>query len=157
MTQADNPATQRSAAPDPDKVSLKQLRYLSAIAETGSFRRAADRLGVTQPALTAQIAALESGLGLQLFERSRRGAALSPEGRELLGSARRVLEEFQGFVDRAATLSGGAVVTYRTGVPPTLGPYLLPHILPPLHRKYTGLRLYVRESVPRDLDRKSVV
>ena len=60
--------------------TLKQLRYLSAIAETGSFRRAADRLGVTQPALTAQIAALEAGLGLQLFERSRRGAALSPEG-----------------------------------------------------------------------------
>jgi LysR family hydrogen peroxide-inducible transcriptional activator len=152
VTQADKPAAPRSAALDPEKVSLKQLRCLSAIAETGSFRRAADRLGVTQPALTAQIAALEAGLGLQLFERSRRGAALSPEGRELLGSAHRVLEEFQGFVDRAATLSGGAVVTYRTGVPPTLGPYLLPHILPPLHRKYAGLRLYVRESVPRDLE-----
>ncbi|KGE02978.1 LysR substrate-binding domain-containing protein [Pseudohaliea rubra] len=70
----------------------------------------------------------------------------------MLGNAHRVLEEFQGFADRAATLSGGAVVTYRTGVPPTLGPYLLPHILPPLHRKYGGLRLYVRESSTRDLE-----
>ena len=152
MSKANRPAAPRSAPLNPDKVSLRQLRYLSAIADAGSFRRAADRLGVTQPALTAQIAALEAGLALQLFERSRRGATLSPEGRELLGGARRVLEEFQGFVDRAATLSGGAVVTYRTGVPPTLGPYLLPHILPPLHRKYAGLRLYVRESVPRDLE-----
>ncbi len=137
---------------NPDKISLRQLRYFAAIAEAGSFRRAAERLQVSQPALTAQIASLEGALELQLFERSRTGAALSPAGRELLGSTRRVLEEFQGFVDRAGTLSGGAVVTYRAGVPPTLGPYLLPRILPSLHRQYSGLRLYVRESVPRDLE-----
>jgi len=137
---------------NPEKVSLKQLRCLDAIAEAGSFRRAADRLGVTQPALTAQVAALETALDLQLFERSRTGASLSPAGRELLDSTRRVLEEFQGLVDRANTLAGGAVLTYRTGVPPTLGPYLLPHILPALHRQYAGLKLYVRENVPRDLE-----
>lgn len=136
----------------PDKITLKQLRYLSAIADFGSFRGAATRLGVTQPALTAQIAALESALSLQLLERSRGGASLSPAGRELLGSTRRVLEEFQGLVDRAGTLLGGEVATYRTGVPPTLGPYLLPHLLPALHRQYAGLRLYVREHVPRDLE-----
>lgn len=137
---------------NPEKVSLKQLRYLDAIAEAGSFRRAANRLGVTQPALTAQVASLEDALDLQLFERSRTGASLSPAGRELLDSTRRVLEEFQGLVDRANTLSGGAVLTYRTGVPPTLGPYLLPHILPALHRQYAGLKLYVREGVPRDIE-----
>ncbi|MEM8769847.1 MAG: hydrogen peroxide-inducible genes activator [Pseudomonadota bacterium] len=137
---------------NPDKISLRQLRYFAAIAEAGSFRQAAERLQVTQPALTAQIASLEKSLELQLFERSRTGASLSPAGRELLGSTRRVLEEFQGFVDRASTLSGGEVVTYRAGVPPTLGPYLLPRILPSLHRQYAGLRLYVRESVPRDLE-----
>lgn len=152
MSEQNKSVLPQNTALNTDRVSLKQLRYFLAIAETGSFRRAADHLGVTQPALTAQIAALETALALQLFERSRRGAALSPEGRELLGSARRVLEEFQGFVDRAGTLSGGAVVTYRTGVPPTLGPYLLPHILPPLHRRHADLRLYVRESVPRDLE-----
>jgi len=61
-------------------------------------------------------------------------------------------QEFQGLVDRAGTLLGGEVATYRTGVPPTLGPYLLPHLLPALHRQYAGLRLYVREHVPRDLE-----
>lgn len=153
MAQQHSPAAPaRDSGIAPERISLKQLRFFAAIAETGSFRQAADRLGVTQPALTAQIASLEASIGLQLFERSRRGAALSPEGRELLGNAHRVLEEFRGFTDRAATLSGGAVVTYRTGVPPTLGPYLLPHILPPLHRRYAGLRLYVRESSTRELE-----
>ena len=84
MTQADKPAAPRSAALDPDKVSLKQLRYLSAIAETGSFRRAADRLGVTQPALTAQIAALEAGLDSFVLRIRRRARGVEQQVDERL-------------------------------------------------------------------------
>lgn len=137
---------------DIDRLTLRQIRYFTAVAEHGSFRRAAERLDVTQPTLTAQIAALEKALDTQLFERSRAGTWPSSAGRELLPNARRVLEELRGFHDRAVELSSGVVGTYRLGVTPTLGPYLLPTILPDIHARYAGLKLYVREAAPSDLE-----
>jgi LysR family hydrogen peroxide-inducible transcriptional activator len=77
---------------------------------------------------------------------------LTAIGRELLPNARRLLEEFQGLLDRAESVSRGPAGTYRLGVTATLGPYLLPHILPALHRRYTALKLYIREDAPRDLE-----
>ena len=132
--------------------TLRQLEYFLAIAERGSFRRAADQLDVTQPTLTGQIAALERELALTLFERTRSGANLTPSGRELLDHAHRVLEHANGFGAAAERLSGHGMGTYRLGVTPTLGPYLLPHILPGLHRTYSTLRLYVREATPAELE-----
>ena len=64
--------------------TLRQMSYFIAVSESGSFRRAADSLEITQPTLTSQIATLEERLGLVLFERSRSGATMSPAGRELL-------------------------------------------------------------------------
>ncbi len=137
---------------DLDRVTIRQIRYFAAVADAGSFRRAADRLDITQPTLTAQISALEDALEAQLFERTRSGTWPSATGRELLPTARRVIEEVQGFCDHAASLAGGSAATYRMGVTPTLGPYLLPHILPGIHADYAGLKLYVREAPPRDLE-----
>ena len=133
-------------------ISLKQLQYFAAVAEYGSFRQAAFRLGITQPTLSNQIAIMERALKIQLFERTRKGINITPQGRELLLSARRVLEEAQGFISQASLLSGGGIGTYRLGVTPTLGPYLLPHILNPIHNKYTDLKLYVRENAPSELE-----
>jgi LysR family hydrogen peroxide-inducible transcriptional activator len=133
-------------------LTLRQLHYFVAVSENGSFRRAADQLGVTQPTLTAQIAVLEQGLGVQIFERSRAGTRLTAAGRELMPSARRVLEEAQGLDDLAHSLAGGYVGTYRLGVAPTIGPYLLPYILPQIHAIYAGLKLYVREATPSILE-----
>mgnify|MGYP001219479550 FL=1 len=133
-------------------ISLKQLQYFAAVAEYGSFRQAAFRLGITQPTLSNQIAIMEKALKVQLFERTRKGINITPQGRELLLSARRVLEEAQGFISQASLLSGGGIGTYRLGVTPTLGPYLLPHILNPIHNKYTDLKLYVRENAPSELE-----
>jgi LysR family hydrogen peroxide-inducible transcriptional activator len=132
--------------------TIRQIRYFLAVADASSFRRAATRLRVTQPTVTQQILALEEAFEVQLFERSRAGTTLSPAGRELLPSARRVLEEFQGLCDQAESLLRGPSGTYRLGVTPTLGPYLLPHILPDIHRQYSAIKLYVREGVPRDLE-----
>jgi LysR family hydrogen peroxide-inducible transcriptional activator len=131
------------------KISLRQLEYFIAVAENGSFRRAAQKMHVSQPTLTAQVASLERALGGSLFERNRAGTAQSPLGRELLRHARRVLEEFHGLVDQAASLIDGPAGTYRFGVTPTMGPYLLPQILPDIHREYAALKFYVREGVPR--------
>ena len=72
-----------------DRLSLKQIRYFTTIAESGSFRQAAFRLDVTQPALSNQIAILEKLLDLQLFERSKNGTTTTVQGRELLASASR--------------------------------------------------------------------
>ena len=133
-------------------ISLKQLQYFAAVAEYGSFRQAAFRLGITQPTLSNQIAIMEKALKIHLFERTRKGINITPQGRELLLSARRVLEEAQGFLSQSAILSGGGIGTFRLGVTPTLGPYLLPHILTPIHNKYTDLKLYVRENAPSELE-----
>lgn len=135
-----------------DKLSLKQIRYFVAVAEHGSFRQAAFKLNVTQPTLSNQIAVLEGILGVVLFERSKNGTTSTTEGRELLVSARRIIEEAQGFTDQAGSLSGGGMGTYRLGVTPTLGPYLLPHILSPIHANHSQLKLYVREESPGDLE-----
>ena len=132
--------------------TVRQLQYFVAVADAANFRRAADRIGVSQPTLTHQILALEGAIGLQLFERSRAGTTLTVGGRELLPNARRVLEEVRGLCDDAESLSRSPRGTYRLGVTPTLGPYLLPHTLPALHRRYAELKLYVREDAPRNLE-----
>jgi LysR family hydrogen peroxide-inducible transcriptional activator len=137
---------------DRSRPSIRQIQYFIAISETLSFHRAAERLAVSQPTLTTQIVAFEEALGLQLFERSRSGTVLTAVGRELLPNARRVVEEFQGLIDRAESVSRGPAGTYRLGVTPTLGPYLLPYILPALHQRYSALKLSVREDAPRDLE-----
>ena len=132
--------------------TIRQIGYFVAVAEALSFRQAAARLQISQPTLTHQILALEESLGLDLFERSRAGTTLTPTGRELLPNARRALEEVQGLCDHAAALSHGPGGTYRLGVTATLGPYLLPLVLPPIHQRYSALKLYVRENAPRDLE-----
>lgn len=132
--------------------TLRQLRYLLAVAEHLHFRRAAESCGVSQPSLSAQIQELEDALALRLFDRGRSGVALTPAGREIATRARRILDESQALSDFAAGAQGGLVGVIRLGASPTLGPYLLPHIVARLHRQHRDLSLYVRESAPRDLE-----
>ncbi len=134
------------------RITLRQLEYFVAVAEAQSFRRAAERLGISQPTLTSQIASLESAIGARLFERSRGGTLLGALGRELVRDARRVLEELDGFVEHARTLAGGPGGTYRLGVARTVGPYLLPHVLLDIHRQYGAVQFYVREESPHVLE-----
>jgi len=138
---------------DNKSVTLRQLEYFVAIVEQNSFRKAAERIGVSQPSLTVQISSLEQVLGLTLFERSRTGVVPTAAGRELVSSARDVLAEAAGFTERASQLSGDYAGTFRLGVTPTLGPYLLPRVLPVLHRRHDALRFFLRESDPAQLER----
>jgi len=134
-------------------ITLKQLRYLSELAATGSFRRAAERVGVTQPSLSAQIALLESKLGVRLVERGTTTAILTPLGRDIVDRARSILADVDALVDVARADPDGLRGTIRLGVSPTLGPYLLPHVVVRLHRDHRDLRLHVREGAPEDLMR----
>lgn len=131
--------------------SINQIRYFVTVAKYLSFRQAASFLGISQPTLTSQINALESHLGLVLFERSRTGTLLSAQGKLLFNAAEEVLAASQRFSETARDLAEGEVITYRLGIPPTLGPYLLPHVLPELHQQKPGLRFYVREAAPQAL------
>ena len=135
-----------------DSLTLKQLNCLLAVEDTRHFRRAAEQCGITQPSLSAQIQNLEEATGLQLVERSRSGVALTPYGREVAERARRVVDGAYGILEFAQGAQHGLVGTIRLGSKPTLGPYLLPHVVAALHRDHKELRLYVREAEPRNLE-----
>ncbi|MEM8552374.1 MAG: LysR substrate-binding domain-containing protein [Pseudomonadota bacterium] len=133
-------------------LSLKQLRYLSTVAGVGHFRKAADQEGITQPSLSAQIAALEEALGLRLLERGRGGVRLTMAGREILSRAERVLDEVRGLEDQAKVLRSGSGGTLRLGTSITIGPYLLPRVVGALHQNYPQMGLHVREGAADDLE-----
>ena len=134
------------------KPSIKQLEYFVTIAHSTNFRKAAAKLGVSQPTLTSQIAVMEEILGVQLFERSRAGTLLSPEGRDLLSLARNILDQYQYLLDTAQNRNRELGGTFRIGVSSTVGPYLLPEVLPQLHQRYPNLQLHLREGDPVDLE-----
>lgn len=132
--------------------SLRQLDYLVALADTGNFRRAAERTNTTQPTLSEQIKALEERLDVQLVERTRTGALLTPIGQHVVTIARRMLNdanEIRSVIGGDQGLKG----VLKVGVPSTIGPYLLPTVVPKLHKVYPDLKLYVREELPETLPR----
>jgi LysR family hydrogen peroxide-inducible transcriptional activator len=137
-------------------LTLKQLEYFVCLADELNFRRAASILGVSQPSLSAQISSLEASLQISLFERSRTGTFLSPQGKLCLDSARAAVTAAKVFAETAEAAVRGPSMTYRIGVPPTLGPYLLPYLLPRLHDKWPSLKLYVREAVTTELEKELI-
>jgi LysR family hydrogen peroxide-inducible transcriptional activator len=133
--------------------NLRQLEYLVAIADVRHFRKAAERANTTQPTLSEQLKALEERLGCQLVERSRSRVMLTPIGAQVVEIARRMLRDAREIRDLAA--SGGRELSgvLRLGLPPTIGPYLLPRFIPDLRREHPDLKLYVREELPASLPR----
>lgn len=131
--------------------TLKQLQYFVALAETGHYRRAAEREGITQSSLSQQISNLEETLRLRLVERGRAGALLTPEGQEVLARARTIVEGAIGLADLSERMKSGLAGTLRLGSSPTLGPYLLPPVLRYLHELYPDLKLIIQEAPPREL------
>lgn len=131
--------------------SLRQLRYLVALSEARHFRKAAEAMGISQPSLSLQISNLEDLLGVRLVERGRGPVTLTPEGREVVVRASRIVDEVRGIIDLTASLQTGLTGTIRLGTTPTIGPYLMPFVVERLHARFPDLRLYIREVAPRDL------
>ena len=127
------------------EITLRQLRYLIALAEEGNFGRAAAMVNISQPALSVQIRDLEATLGVELFERRPREVVPTPAGREALAHARRVMEEM-GELRRISRWRGGVGGRLRLGIIPTVAPYLLPAALPLLRGRDLALDLGVREG-----------
>ena len=131
--------------------TIRQLRYFVTLAQTGQYRRAAEQLGLSQPSLSQQIAALEDVLGMRLVERGRRGAQLTSGGREVLKRAQKVLDEVEGLMETANVIGRGGVGTLHLGATVTIGPYFLPRFLRHLHDVQPNLKLVARDGLPRDL------
>jgi LysR family hydrogen peroxide-inducible transcriptional activator len=125
----------------PHAFSLRQLQYALAVAEELSFRRAATRCHVSQPSLSAQLAQLEGALGVQLFERDRRRVLLTATAPALLERMRRALLEADDLVEATHRVRDPLAGTLRVGVIPTISPYLLPSLAPPLRAKFPQLAL----------------
>lgn len=132
-------------------LTIRQLRYLIALGDHGSFTRGAAAVGVSQPSFSQQIQLVEAMLGGRMVERGATSAILTPLGREAVAAARRVLSEvaaFEALADRRGDALSG---TIRLGVSPTLGPYILPKLVAQLHAVSPDLRVHVREGLPNRL------
>jgi LysR family hydrogen peroxide-inducible transcriptional activator len=134
-------------------VTLRQLRYLDALAESLHFGQAADACAISQPALSMQIKELEDELGASLVERRKSGIVLTAEGEEIVRRGRAILASTRDLIDyakhRGRVLSG----TLRLGAIPSIAPYLLPAALPRLQRRFPELVLQLRETITETLVR----
>jgi len=128
----------------PMTITLRQLRYFQALAEERQFSRAADRVAVSQPALSGQIAQLEEMLGGPLLLRGQAGLPLTPLGRAVLARAEAVLAEVRG-IEALARAGTGLQAPLRVGLIPTVAPYLVPALLPLIRAE--GAAISIREAV----------
>ncbi|WKX72313.1 LysR substrate-binding domain-containing protein [Streptomyces sp. XD-27] len=126
--------------------SLSQLRAFVAVAEHLHFRDAAAAIGMSQPALSGAVSALEDALGVQLLERTTRKVLLSAAGERLAARARTVLEAVGDFMEQAEAARAPFTGVLRLGVIPTVAPYLLPTVLRLVHDSYPDLDLQVHEE-----------
>ncbi len=140
----------------PQDLSIRQLQYVVAVAETLGFHRAAEREHVSQPTLSVQIRELEDVLGVRLFERDRKRVLVTPAGHDVVAHARRVLLALGDLVTAAVRLRDPFDGTLRVGVIPTVAPYLLPRLMPEAAARYPRLHLALKEEktaeVVRDLN-----
>ena len=132
-------------------ISLKQLHYFDLLAAAGHFGRAAERAGVTQPALSMQIGGLERSLGAALVERAASGARLTDLGTEVAERGARILAAVRDLESLA--LARGEVLAgpLRLGIIPSVAPFLLPRLLDVALARYPALRLSVRETITATL------
>ncbi|MBO6674813.1 MAG: LysR family transcriptional regulator [Rhizobiales bacterium] len=130
-----------------NSLTLKQLRYVEALARHGHFGRAAEASAISQPALSMQIKELEEGLGEKLFERSAREVRLTGFGEAFVVRARSILRAVDELGDLARASRDELSGRLRIGVIPTIAPYLLPTLIGNLATSHAGLDIHVRETM----------
>src|SRR5882724_8838538 len=132
-------------------ITLKQLRYLSALSHHRHFGKAAKACAVTQPALSMQIQELEAELGVPLVERRPGEVTLTDIGEDVVHRAERVLAGTRDLADFARHRGRLLTGQLQLGVIPSIAPYVLPKILPVLQRRYPDLQVMLRETQTRAL------
>ena len=127
-------------------MNLRDLKYLLALADHKHFGRAAAACFVSQPTLSTQIKKLEEELGVVLVERAPRKVMLTPAGRDVADRARRIVSEVEQMKEGARRSQDPEAGTVRLGIFPTLGPYLLPHVIPRIRERFPHLELLLVEE-----------
>lgn len=127
-------------------ISLKQIHYALAVEKHHHFKKAADECAISQSALSTAISELESHLSVQLFERDNKRVLVTQAGQQFLDKARQIKilvgDLYQLSAKAKAPLSG----SMSLGVIPTIGPYLLPKVLPQVRHQYPELELRIEED-----------
>jgi LysR family transcriptional regulator, hydrogen peroxide-inducible genes activator len=132
-------------------MTLTELHYIVVVAQECHFGRAAERVFVTQPALSLAIKKLEEELGATIFERRQNQVALTPLGEQLVHQAQRVLEEADQLRVLAAQGKDQLAGLLRFGVIATVGPYILPDLIPALSKRAPSMPLEIEESLTANL------
>jgi LysR family hydrogen peroxide-inducible transcriptional activator len=130
----------------PYAFTLRQLQYAVAVADSLSFRKAAERCHVSQPPLSTQLAQMEKVLGVQLFERDRRRVLITANGREIIERARIVLREIDDIVEFGRCAADPLAGSLKIGVIPTISPYFLPRLTRALRKAFPQLTIFWRED-----------
>jgi LysR family transcriptional regulator, hydrogen peroxide-inducible genes activator len=137
-------------------MTLNELRYILAVAQEKNFRRAAEKVFVSQPALSLAIQKLEQELGVQIFERSRTSVSLTPIGEMIVNQSQRALEEVAQIKTIASQGKDQLVGPLKIGAIYTVGPYLLPELIPVLKRKAPHMPLDMEENTTANLEAQLV-
>lgn len=127
-------------------MNLRDLRYLVTVADCRHFGKAANLCYVSQPTLSAQLKKLEEYLGIQLFERNNKHVLITPIGQTIVDKARLILREADQIRELARAASQPYSGRLQLGIIPTLGPYLLPHIVPCIKSHFPKLELMLYED-----------
>ncbi|MGJ0637145.1 DNA-binding transcriptional regulator OxyR [Xenorhabdus bovienii] len=132
-------------------MNIRDLEYLVALAEYRHFRRAADSCHVSQPTLSGQIRKLEDELGVMLLERTSRKVLFTQQGMLLVEQAKTVLREVKVLQEMASLQGESMSGPLHIGLIPTVGPYILPLIIPELHKLFPKLEMYLHEAQTQNL------
>jgi len=127
-------------------MNLRDLRYFVALADTRHFGRAAESCFVSQPTLSTQLKKLEEELGVALIERAPRNILLTPAGEQILKHARQALVQVSQMHEISKHIRDPETASVRLGIFPTLAPYLLPHVVPKLRKRFPHLELLLIEE-----------
>ncbi|NBH76419.1 DNA-binding transcriptional regulator OxyR [Rodentibacter pneumotropicus] len=132
-------------------MNIRNLEYLVALSEHKHFRRAADSCNVSQPTLSGQIRKLEDELGIILLERTSRKVLFTQSGMLLVEQARTVLREVKLLQEMASNQGKEMTGPLHIGLIPTVGPYLLPYIVPTLKESFPDLEIFLYEAQTHQL------
>jgi len=133
-------------------MTLNELRFIVAVAQQKNFRRAAEQCFISQPALSLAIQKLEADLGVQLFERSKTEVTVTPIGLAIVEQAQRALEEVAKIRQLAQQGKNQLATPLRIGVIHSVGPYLLPELIPVLKKLAPEMPLEVEENITANLE-----
>ncbi len=132
-------------------MNFRALKYFVKLAELKHFSRAAEACFVSQPTLSTQIRKLEEELGVSLVERAPRKVMLTPVGEDIAHRARHILRDIEHIKTAARRSKDPATGIIRLGIFPTLAPYLLPHVIPGIRKRYPELGLQLVEEKTEDI------